>query len=360
MAEDIGAEPLPILNCGMACQFNTAEVTPVENLDPFVQDALDLVEFANGSVNTQWGKIRAGLGHPAPFNLKVIGVGNENWGPQYIERLKIFQKAIKEKYPGIKLVCSSGFMPDGELFDFLNGELRKMNVEFIDEHYYNSPQWFLDNAKRYDNYDRKSVSKVFVGEYAAQSDKTTSINNKNNWRTALAEAAFLTGLERNADVVQMASYAPLFGNIDGWQWKPDLIWVDNLRVMPTPNYYVQKLYATNKGSQVVPMLYKNRIPATGQDSLYASSTIDKTTNELIIKIVNTSGKTQLAEVNIEGVDKIESKAKLIILQNDNLEAENSLDSPAVIAPTEKIIGTKGKSISVELKEYSLSVIRVKF
>ena len=166
-------------------------------------------------------------------------------------------------------------------------------------------------------------------------------------------------LERNADVVQMASYAPLFGHVDGWQWKPDLIWVDNLRVMPTPNYFVQKLYANNKGSHVVPMLYKNKMPSTGQDSLYASSTIDKTTNELIIKIVNVARKAQSAEVNIEGANKGKSKAKLIVLQSDNLEAENSLDSTSMVAPIEKEINTKGKTIAIELKAYSLSVIRVK-
>ncbi|MGL6269589.1 MAG: alpha-L-arabinofuranosidase C-terminal domain-containing protein, partial [Chitinophagaceae bacterium] len=332
LSEDVGAEPLPIINCGMACQFNTAEVAAMEDLDPYVQDALDLIEFANGAVDTKWGKVRAGLGHPASFNLKMLGVGNENWGPQYIERLKVFQEAINKKYPEIKLICSSGIMPDGELFDFLNSALRKMKVGFIDEHYYSSPKWFLDNTKRYDSYDRKSVSKVFVGEYAAQSDRITSADNKNNWLTALTEAAFLTGLERNADVVQMASYAPLFGHVDGWQWKPDLIWVDNLQVLPTPNYFVQKLYATNKGSQTVSMLNKDKMPVTGQDSLYASSTLDKTTNELIIKIVNVAGKIQLADLNIEGVHKVQSKAKLTVLQSDNLNAENSFDTGIKITP----------------------------
>jgi alpha-L-arabinofuranosidase len=373
LAEDIGAEPLPILNCGMACQFNTAEIAAMDDLDPYVQDALDLIEFANGSVDTKWGKKRADLGHPAPFNLKMLGVGNENWGPQYIERLKIFQAAIKKQYPEINLVCSSGFIPDGEEFDYLNSELHQMNVEFIDEHYYSSSQWFLDNADRYDTYDRKSVSKVFVGEYAARSD-TTNLNNKNNWRTALAEAAFLTGLERNADVVRMASYAPLFSNVDGWQVKPDLVWVDNLRVMATPNYYVQKLYATNKGNEVVPMLYKlpatpglaipgkdgvsGFLPATGEDSLYASAAIDKSTSELIIKIVNVAGKAQTATINIEGVHKIEPQAKLTVLQNDNPEAENSFDSLA-IAPVESMLRTQRRAIHLELKTCSFSVIRVK-
>lgn len=359
MAEDIGAEPLPILNCGMACQFNSAEVAPLEDLAPYVQDALDLIEFANGSIATKWGKIRADLGHPAPFNLKMLGVGNENWGPQYIERLTIFQAALKREHPEIKLVCSSGIAPAGELFDYLNQELRNKKVDFIDEHYYSRPEWFLANAKRYDNYDRKSASKVFAGEYAGQSDKTVSVLNKNNWRTALAEAAYMTGLERNADVVQMASYAPLFGHVDGWQWKPNLIWVDNLQVMPTPNYQVQKLYANYKGSQVVPIFYNDKMPATGQDSLYASATLDKASNELIIKIVNASAKTQLTEVNIEGVKKLDGKAKLIILQRDNLEAENTMEAPAVIAPIETMIEPKGKRLTLDVKGHSFSVIRIK-
>lgn len=359
MSEDIGAEPLPILNCGMACQFNSAEVAPIEDLAPYVQDALDLIEFANGSTSTKWGKIRADMGHPAPFNLKMLGVGNENWGPQYIERLKIFQAAIKREHPNIKLVCSSGINHSGELFDYLNQELRGMNVEYIDEHYYSRPEWFLANAKRYDNYDRKSTSKVFAGEYAGQTDRTVSVNNKNNWRAALAEAAYMTGLERNADVVEMASYAPLFGHTDGWQWKPNLIWVDNLRIMATPNYHVQKLYANNKGSQVIPILYKDKLPATGQDSLYASATLDKANNELIIKIVNASSKAQIAELNIDGVKKLDPKAKLTVLQSDNLEAENTMETPAVLTPVEKVIEVKGKNVDLELKGYSFVVLSVK-
>lgn len=179
LSEDIGAEPLPILNCGMACQFNTAEVVPLDQLDPYIQDALDLIEFANGDGSTKWGKIRADMGHPAPFNLKMMGVGNENWGPQYLERLRLFTKAIKAKYPYVKLVNSSGTDPNGERFDYLNSELRAMNADIIDEHYYRRPEWFLENAGRYDSYERNGA-KIFAGEYAAQSDRTVSIENRNN------------------------------------------------------------------------------------------------------------------------------------------------------------------------------------
>jgi alpha-N-arabinofuranosidase len=355
LADDIGAEPLPILNCGMACQFNSAEVVPMNAIDPYIQDALDLIEFANGDVSTKWGKVRADMGHPAPFNLKMMGIGNENWGPQYIERLKAFQTAIKAKYPGIKLICSSGTDPNGERFDYLNGELRKMNADFIDEHYYRKPEWFLQNARRYDNYPRTG-SKIFGGEYASHVDKTAG-NNRNTWLAALSEAAFMTSLERNADVVQMASYAPLFAHVDGWQWAPDLIWVNNLNAYGTPDYYVQKLFSLNKGSKVVPISLNNDVVA-GQDSLYASACIDAATNELIIKVVNASDKSQNNTLQLDGVKKIAAKGKLIVMQSD-LTALNSFDSPTNVAPVESTIAIKGKKIQLNTSPYSFSVLRVK-
>jgi alpha-L-arabinofuranosidase len=356
LAEDIGASPLPILNCGMACQFNTAELVPLDQLDPYVQDALDLIEFANGDINTKWGKVRAAMGHPASFNMKMMGVGNENWGPQYIERLAIFQKAIKEKYPELKLVASSGTDPNGDRFDYLDGELRKMKADVIDEHYYRRPEWFLQNAGRYDNYDRNG-SKIFAGEYAAQSDRTVSVENKNNLRTAIAEAAFLTGLERNADVVVMASYAPLFAHVDGWQWTPDLIWVDNLRSYGSANYQVQKLYSTNRGTHTVPALFNNK-PLTGQDSLYASAVIDKNTNEVIIKVVNSSPAEKATCFAFEGVKKLAVQALVTVLTGESLEKMNSLDLPLAISPVTQPMAVKGKKINISLKPNSLTVIRV--
>jgi len=356
LAEDIGAEPLPILNCGMACQFNSAEVVPLNELDPYVQDALDLIEFANGDVNSKWGKIRADKGHPAPFNLKMLGVGNENWGPQYIERLKIFMQAIKSKYPNIKLVCSSGTDPNGDRFDYLNSNLRAIHADLIDEHYYRRPEWFFQNARRYDKYERNG-SKIFAGEYAAQSDKTVSIYNKNNWLTALSEAAFMTGLERNADVVNMASYAPLFAHAEGWQWTPDLIWVNNLQSYGTPDYYVQKLYSLNKGTTVVPITMNNDVIA-GQDSLYASACIDKNTNDVIIKIVNTSPKEQVNTITWDEAKKFLSQGTLTVLKGDP-DDMNSFDDPRHVSPQETSINVKGKSISLTVAPYSFNVIRIK-
>jgi alpha-N-arabinofuranosidase len=357
LAEDIGAEPLPILNAGMACQFNTGEVVPLDQLEPYIQDALDLIEFANGPATSEWGKKRAEMGHPEPFNMKYLGVGNEQWGEQYIERYDAFEKALKAKYPEITLVTTTGPFPEGEEFDYLDKALRERNAELIDEHYYRPPQWFRDNATRYDSYDRKGP-KIFAGEYAAQSVAIASPDNKNNWETALSEAAFMTGLERNAEVVVMASYAPLFAHAEGWQWTPDMIWVDNLRAHGTPNYYVQKLFSTNKGTHVVPVQLENK-PVTGQGGYYASAVIDKETNELILKVVNTSDKAQTGEFVVDGVKKLQTKGTLTELQHDKLDQVNTLENPVVISPTQREIRVKGKKINLSLKPYSVNVVRIK-
>ncbi|MDP4209909.1 MAG: alpha-L-arabinofuranosidase C-terminal domain-containing protein [Bacteroidota bacterium] len=360
LSEDIGAEPLPIINCGMACQYNTGEVAQLSELDPYVQDALDLIEFANGTTSTKWGKLRAEMGHPAPFNLKMLGVGNEQWDEQYIERLKIFQKAIKDKYPDIKLITSAGPSPDGKQFNYLWPELKKLNTDFVDEHYYKSPDWFLKNAQRYDNYDRKGP-KVFAGEYASHSTKANK-NDKNgevmnNWDAALSEAAFMTGLERNAEVVNMASYAPLFAHEEAWQWRPNLIWFDNLRSIATPNYYVQKLFANNKGTNVVPVLLNNEILA-GKDSLYASANIDKKTNEVIVKLINVSAKPQPFEIIIEGASVAKKSVYCQTLSSDKLTNFNTLDNPKTIVPIEKNLPFKSNRLSVKVEGSSINLFRI--
>jgi alpha-N-arabinofuranosidase len=357
LAEDIGAEPLPILSCGMACQFNTAEVVPMDQLDPYIQDALDLVEFANGKADSKWGKVRVQMGHPAPFNLKMIGVGNEQWGTQYIERYISFSKAIHAKYPEIKIVTGTGPSPDGKDFDYAAKELKKLNAQIVDEHYYANPEWFLKNATRYDNYDRNSY-KIFAGEYAAQSKYTCSPDNQNNWKCALAEAAFMTGLERNAEVVNLCSYAPLFAHVEGWQWKPDLIWFDNLKSFGSDNYYVQKLYSNNKGTQVLSMLKENK-PLTGQDGLYASAAFDQNSGDIILKLVNASDKVQTANVVLDGAKKLAPKGKITVLKSDDLDRVNSIEQPTLVSPVEQDFILKGKTINQELSPYSFTVIRIK-
>jgi alpha-N-arabinofuranosidase len=350
LAEDIGARPLPILNCGMACQFNSSETAKMEDLDEYIRDALDLIEFANGPAESPWGKVRAQMGHPAPFHLEMMGVGNEQWGPRYIERYKVFADALKAKHPEIKLVVAAGPAPAGEPFETMWANWRRLKPDIVDEHYYMAPEWFLTNTGRYDKYDR-SGPKVFAGEYAAQTDSTTSARNRNNWKGAIAEAAFMTGLERNGDVVQMASYAPLLADVDAWQWTPDAIWFDNLRSYGTPNYYVQNVFANNAGTRAV--------PATPQaeDSLYTSATLDERTHELIVKAINDTGSSRAAEIRLAGVAG-SPMAKVTTLTSADLNSENSFEHPQAVAPSASTAEVKSGMLTVQLPAYSLNVYRI--
>jgi alpha-L-arabinofuranosidase len=246
--EDIGAAPVPILNCGMCCQARRGQHVPLDQLQPFIQDALDLIEFANGPVTSQWGGLRAKMGHPKPFNLKYLGVGNEQWNQEYFDRYEPFYKAIKAKHPEIQIISTSGPGPNDDLYRFAWGKfLAGTPADLVDEHYYRPPQWFLESVNRYDTYDRKGP-KVYAGEYAAHDN-----NRRNNMRSALAEAAFMTGLLKNADVVHMAAYAPLFAKVGHVQWRPDLIWFDNTRSYGSPSYHVQAMYAQNRPDVTLPV-----------------------------------------------------------------------------------------------------------
>lgn len=356
LSEDLGAEPLPILSCGMACQFNTGELVPMEELDPYIQDALDLIEFANGSIDTPWGKIRNNMGHPEPFNLKYIGVGNEQWGPDYIERYKAFAKAIKDKYPTMIIVSGSGPFPEGDYFEYGWEELKKLQAEIVDEHYYKPPQWFRDHATRYDSYDRKGP-KIFAGEYAAQSVAIASPLNKNNWECALSEAAYMTGLERNAEIVHLTSYAPLMAHAEGWQWTPDMIWFNNLESYGTANYQVQKMYATNKGTDLLSITKEGK-PVTGKGDLYATAAKDSNKKELIIKLVNTSNNSQSIAINLSE-KKVSSKGTMTVLTSDSLVDENSFETPDKISPKESAFKLKGKKAVVDLEANSFVILKFK-
>lgn len=359
LAEDIGAAPLPILNCGMACQFNTREVVAMNELDPYLQDALDLIEFANGDTGTKWGGLRAAMGHPAPFNLTMIGVGNEQWDEQYIERYRVFEATLKAKHPEIRLVSSAGPFSKGPMFDYLWKELKTSRADFIDEHYYMPPEWFLTNASRYDNYDRSQGPKIFAGEYAAHTKEGKDAESRNTWGSALAEAAFMTGLERNADIVRMASYAPLFAHVEAWQWRPDLIWFDNLRTVGTPNYYVQKLFATNKGTQVVPVLSNGGILA-GKDGLYASAVIDAPSKKLLLKIVNTSAAPMQLEIQLEGATVAKDSSIQQTLSAPDMGDFNTLESPGRVVPAEKQLTAAGKKLNIIAGPSSLNVVAIPY
>ena len=371
LAEDIGAEPLPILNVGMACQFNSAELAPISaaakgpnatgavdepTLDTFIQDALDLVEFANGPASSPWGAKRVAMGHPAPFNLKMMGIGNEQWGPQYLERYEPFAKALKAKYPAMQIVSSAGPAPDGELFDKATAKLREQKAEFIDEHYYAKPDWFRAHVDRYDNYPRTG-SKIFAGEYAAQSVAIASPDNKNNWDCALSEAAFMTGLERNADVVAMASYAPLFAHVDAWQWTPNLIWFDNLNSYGTVNYYVQQLFSQNKGTTMLPV----QLPANaknGTDNLFASAVADDAVGDIVVKLVNYSTTPRAVKVNLAGAKKLGKTGRALVMASADLNTQNSLEEPKKMTPQESKFVVTGSTVSYTLAPNSFTVLRV--
>lgn len=354
LSEKIGAEPLPILSVGLACQYQNDDKDPnahvaVKDLQSYIDDALDLIEFANGPVTSKWGKLRADMGHPAPFNLKQIGIGNEQWGPMYPERLQKFMEQIHAKYPKIKICGSSGPSADGKDFDYGWEQMRKLGVDMVDEHYYKSPEWFRSNASRYDKYDRKGP-KVFAGEYAAHAE-----NDPNSWEAALSEAAFMTGLERNADVVYQATYAPLFAHVEGWQWRPDLIWFDNLSSVRSANYYVQQLYGENKGTNVL-KLTENGKAVAGENGLYATACFDKATKSYIVKIANTSNEAKEINVTFNGIKKL-NPGKVTVLHADDIQAENKIDNKNVVVPVVSDAQVQGNVLNVKMKPNSFVVYR---
>ena len=355
LCADIGAQPLPILNCGMACQFNSGELCPLEDLDTYIQDALDLIEFANGAVTTTWGAKRAALGHPEPFGMKLLGIGNEQWGPQYIERYAKFSAVLKAKHPEIELVSAAGPSPDDDRFKFLWPKLRELKADIVDEHSYAPPAWFLDSAHRYDDYDRNGP-KVFMGEYAAQSVATLSTKNRNTLECALAEAAFLTGLERNADVVRMASYAPLFGHVDAWQWTPNLLWTDNLQTLRTANYHVQALFAQNRGDRMLPVTLAG-LSETEAKRLYASATLDEQAGQIIVKLVNATAEAAKLQVNLSGAGTLQP-GTLTRLQGDHLDAANTFSAPARVSPKIEPFTPTGSPFDLSLPANSFTILRV--
>ncbi|MGD0253339.1 MAG: alpha-L-arabinofuranosidase C-terminal domain-containing protein, partial [Verrucomicrobiota bacterium] len=340
--EDMGMEPLYGINCGLALGYNgsTNNTVPLAQMGPWVQDALDAIQYANGDTNTTWGALRAANGHPAPFNLKYMEIGNENGGSYYDARYTLFYDAIKSNYPSIHLIAP-GNWPGGPPWS--------RPVEIQDQHYYSSWITFYSSyATMYDNYSRNGA-KVFVGEYAV----TSGYGTYGNLISALAEAAFMTGLERNSDIVQMASYAPLFANVNGMQWQPDMIYYDSSRgVFGTPSYYVQELFSQNRGDVVLPTV------VSGTTSLYASSSLLRSSGQIIVKAVNPGSASLATTFNVTGVNSIASSATVIQLTSGSSTNGNSLASPTYVFPVTNSIANGGTSFSLTLPAYSLSIIRL--
>ena len=366
LSEEIGAAPLPVVSVGLACQFqNNGEQfhVAVDALQPYIDDALDLIEFANGGTDTKWGKLRADMGHPAPFNLKHIGVGNEQWGPLYPVRLEKFIKAIRAKYPNIQIVGTSGPSPDdkdGKEFTYGWKEMTRLKADLVDEHFYRDQDWFLSQAGRYDNYNRKGP-KVFAGEYACHikgGDQNTPIDvptGKNTFEAALCEAAFMTGLERNADIVWMATPAPLFAHVDGWQWRPDQIWMDNLSTMRTPTYWVQQMYCENAGTNVLKMT-EGKDAIKGQDGMYATACYDKNTKQYILKIANTNAEAKDIAVTFKGIKTL-PEGKVTTLHHDNPNAINTLENKNVVTPKTGSVKAEGNVLKVSVPAKTFAVYR---
>ena len=354
--EDIGAEPLPVLAAGVPCQNSACHGDlrggqqggiPMSEMGAYIQDILDLIEWANGDAKkTKWGKIRAESGHPKPFNLKYIGIGNEDLITDvFEERFTMIYLAIKEKYPEMIVVGTVG--PFNEGTDYVEGWklADKLGVPMVDEHYYQSPGWFLHNQDFYDKYDRSKKTKVYLGEYA-----THIPGRRANMETALTEALYLAALERNGDVVHMTSYAPLLAKDGRTQWNPDLIYFNNREVRPTTGYYVQKLYGQNAGDHYIP----SQINLDNQDSrvkLRVGSSIvrDSKTGDVIVKLVNLLPVSIETDVRLPGMDGIQSSATRTVL------AGAPETTPLPVTDTIEA----GTSFKQELPAYSFTVIRLK-
>ena len=353
LSEELGSEPLPVLNVGMVCQFQNGDDSHAPateaGLKPFIDDCNDLIEFANGDVNTKWGRLRAEMGHPAPFNLKVLGIGNEQWADPYFKRVKIVSDAVRKVHPEIKIIGTSGPDSEGHNFDIGWEAMKEQKADLVDEHFYRNIDWFKNQMNRYDEYDRKGP-KVFAGEYACH-DKGKKYNHAG---ASIYEAAFMLNLEKNADVVHMSTYAPLFAHVKGWQWRPDAIWYDNLRSARTASYWVQALFSQNKGTNVLTTSLSNPTPK-GEDGFFAQACLDSKKGEYIVKVVNTQEKAESVRIDLKGVKKI-GAVKAIALDLSDYELENTVDNPNAITPQESVLKADGTSISFTVPAKNFIVV----
>lgn len=329
--EDIGAKPLPVLPAAYNPHHHDA--VPFDELQPWIDDALDLIEFANGTTDTKWGKIRAELGHPEPFNLEYLAIGNEEVGDGFFDRYPYFHKAIKEKYPEIKLIGSSGPFPCGGEFEKGWKCARDNKSEMVDEHYYVSPEWMIANNKRYFVY-KKDDPKVFLGEYASWG---------NTFYNALCEASYMTAMETCGNVA-LACYAPLLCNVDYVNWKPDLIWFNGESAYGTPNYYVQKLFMCNQGENVIE---HSVISEKGSVAL----TDENISGEIFFKTVDTEAQFYDIKINEKTVNEKGFTLKKEGSQMQRLEEAGELGDFELECKAKELDGKRGFIIRFGVKDY---------
>lgn len=353
--EDIGAKSLPVLPAGVSCQ-NTGgtwriggtgqKAIPMDEMQAYVQEVLNLIEWANGPATSEWGAKRAAAGHPESFHLQYVGIGNEDKiTPEFEERFKIIYAAVKAKHPEITVIGTVGPFYEGEDFDKGWALANELNIPVVDEHYYTSPAWFISHQYRYDTYKR-NATQVYLGEYASWGNKQ---------RNAIAEAAYMTALERNGDVVRMSSYAPLFAKKNFTQWGTDMIFFDNTTIAPTPNYYVQKLFSVNAGD-----VYFDKVVTkdAADSSLAASCVQDSKTGDIILKLVNyDSATTKTMKVDLSKFKNIQPAAEKTVLAG-NADAENTLVKTDNIIPATSAF-IVSKSFDYAAPPMSLTVIRIK-
>jgi alpha-L-arabinofuranosidase len=355
--EDIGAKPLPVVPAGVCCQNADNQGgtgqrgLPLEMMSAYVQDVLDLVEWANGPADSPWGARRAAAGHPEPFKLQYLGIGNEEHITQvFKERFKMIYDAVKSRHPEITVIGTVGPFHSGEDYEQGWRIADELGLAMVDEHYYETPDWFLGHLTRYDGYDR-SKSKVYLGEYAAHES-----NRANTLRSALAEAAYLTSLERNGDVVQFASYAPLLGKEGHMQWRPDMIYFDNSRILLSANYYVQQMFSLNQGDvYLAANLAPGADPKDSTSPLAVSCVRDWKSGDVILKVVNTGPAAQPVTVQFQGLKDAQARATQTVLKADPA-AVNSFDRPDLVVPQRSTFNVS-RSFEYEPPAYSLTVIR---
>lgn len=344
--EDMGAEPVPVLAAGVPCQNSGTGGAgqqfgiPMEHMDEYVQDVLDLIEYANGSATSTWGKKRAEAGHPKPFNLKYIGIGNEDLITDvFEERYTMIVNAVRKKYPDMIVIGTVGPFFEGS--DYREGWAiaDKINIPMVDEHYYEQPGWFINNQGFYDSYDR-SKAKVYLGEYASWG---------NTMYNALAEALYLTGVERNGDVVSMASYAPMLAREKHTQWNPDLIYFNGSEVKPTVNYYVQQLYGQNPGDVYLQSFTELSDNSEANKRFGVSATTDSKTGDIIIKLANVLPVSITPDLELQGLSAKGNATYTVFTE----KADSKTGKPVVTTLSAK------EALSKELPPYSFTVIRLK-
>jgi alpha-L-arabinofuranosidase len=358
--EDIGAKPMPIVPAGCCCPNSGARYTglweqgqqglPMDEMPDYVQEVLDLIEWANGPITSTWGAKRAEQGHPDPFGLEYLGIGNEDRiTPVFTERFKMIHDAVKAQYPEIIVIGTVGPRPSGEDFDLGWQLAREMNIDMVDEHVYHKPDWFWDNMGRFDAYDRNGTA-VYLGEFAAH-----DMGRRSTLQSALAEAAYMTGLERNGDVVHLASYAPLLGKQRRLQWEPNLIYFDNTAIYPTINYCVQQLFSLNAGDIYLP----TTLSSENEKMIAVSCIRDSSTGDIILKLVSRADTPLRAQIDLSSIPGIEPSAMSTVLSGDPL-AENlySFWRTQILTPRSEVIEAATQFI-YEMPAHSLSVIRLR-